>query len=541
MTGNRTSVEHIPGLSATGLMRRFITDPEFATKLYGVHPSDEAAFDQLAAKIASRDYPCVELADILREQNRVWGMSAETEAGITALETGAYCVITGQQAGLFSGPLYTVYKALTAVALARELSTRLEKPVVPVFWIASDDHDLPEIDHAVIPGPDGTPVTVRYAHSSTPGARVSRQVFGDDIAEVLNRVESLLPIDAPHRDWLVDGLHAAYVPGRSWTDAFGMLLSSWLGHTGVVMVSPDDERLKRLMAGVFTDEISDPEVSISAIEGREQTVTAEGYSPQVVRTETGTLLFLDDESGARKRIDLHPDGYALGDRVVSRDELGRIFAERPGEFSANALLRPVTGDVVFPTLAHVMGPGETAYMAQSRGLYERHDVPMPVVVPRARFSVVPRDVSELVESLEISLESAFQPVERLVSLRAEATQSGDVVNDARRDISAAWDRLARQIAEVYPGMNASVMSAHAKTHGLLNHVERKIHQHARRDVRRAEGADIERIAGVLYPQGSPQERVLAPLRFLVEHGPTWIDEILDAIDPFDFDHVVVEG
>ena len=529
-----TSLEHVPALAAGGLMGRYLHDPEFAREFYGAHPGDEDALRARAEMLAARSYPRKELAAILRRQNGAWRLSEETARQIDALEQGAFCAFTGQQTGLFTGPLYTVYKALTTVAWARHVTDLLAHPVVPVFWLAADDHDLEEINHAVLPDANGRPRTLRYAASDdAEGRRVSRRTFGEDILPWLGDALSILG-EGPGRADVLRTIRDAYQPGCSWADACAHLLAGWLGRFGLVLVSPDDPELKQLMAPLFQAEISDPEASRQALAERDAAISAAGYAPQVGRTEHATLLFMDDEAGVRRRIDLAGDGYVWKgrDRPLSRRALRNIFEAEPERFSANALLRPVTADAVFPTLVQVMGPGEVAYMAQARGLYFRHDVLMPLVLPRARFTMIPREIERLLGDESLSLEDAFQPVDRWIGKLASAEkerQFGGALEACRQELDAAYERLDDAVRVALPGVRNAVASARMKTQGLANKLERTLAQEMRRRERTRKDR-LERIGNALYPLGEPQERVYTVAPYLVRYGVGWLDAVLEVID-----------
>jgi len=535
-----TSLEHVPSLAAGGLLGRYLCDPEFARRFYGAHPGDLGDLRRRVQLLGERPYPRGELASILRRQNAAWGMSGETEQQIALLERGAFCVFTGQQTGLFTGPLYTVYKALSTVRWARHLSAVLSVPVVPVFWLAADDHDLGEIDHAVLFDGAGQPQTLRHEMTIDGDLpRISRLRFGQDIGRWLDDALGVLP-EGPGRDEVREALTVAYQPGRSWADAFGCLMARWLGKFGLILVTPDDRRLKRLMAPVFLREIRDPEGSRRAVEERDEKIRRAGYRPQVGITGSGTLLFLDDEAGARRRIDIDGDRFtwAGGDARLSRDEMEELLDEQPERFSAGALLRSVSGDAVFPTVAHVMGPGEIAYMAQARVLYERHDLPMPLVVPRARFTIIPEEIEAIAREEGISLEDAFQPFDRWIGLLASQRterEFGEVINACRRELDAAYGRLEAAVGEGLPGMRNAATSARIKTQALMNKLERKIEQEMRRRERRRE-VSLRRIADALYPTGSPQERVYAILPYIARYGVALFDAVLDTIDVTNPDH-----
>jgi len=448
--------------------------------------------------------------------------------------------MTGQQTGLFGGPLYTAYKALTAVRRARYFSQSLGIPVVPVFWLAADDHDLAEVDHTVLPDRDGRPVTFRYqmpAGGATP--RLSRLVFDQDIAPWSEDVLARLP-DGPGRDEVLAALRDAYAPGCSWAEAFARLVTRWFGRFGLVLVTPDDADLKRLMEPIFAREIADPDSSRRVLDERDRVVEAAGYSPQVARVPGATLLFVDDEAGSRRRLDLAGDGFTWTGREapLPRGDMLGLLERAPERFSANALLRPVSADSVFPTLAHIVGPGEIAYMAQARGLYERHGVAMPILLPRARFTIVSEQIDRLMAEEGLLIEDCFQPLDRLVGALAARAADRDFrafVDGCRSDLDAAYEKLGHAVAEKLPGIGNAVASARMKTQALATRLERKLQRELRR-VERTRAGRLESVVNALYPLDAPQERVLPVLPFLARYGSGFLDSVLDVISAENADH-----
>jgi len=528
-----------------GIAGRYLSDPEFARRFYGAHPADcEGDAPCLVAQaVARRTYPRAEVAAILRRQNERWGLADEAARRIDELaREGTLCVFTGQQAGLLTGPLYTIYKALSAVRQAQRLADALGVPVVPIFWLAGDDHDLAEIDHVVVPDADGRPRTCRYRTASLPGARVARQRFGADIVPWLAETLALIA-DGPGRAEVAAVLSEAYRPGRSWVDACAIALSCWLGRFGLVLVSPDDEDLKRLMAPIFRAEIDDPHVSRRALAERDEAIRAAGYAPQVGHGEAATLVFVDDDAGKRRRVDLVDGGFAWneGREPVLPAAMEWLLEETPERFSASALLRPVTADTVFPTVMHVMGPGEIAYMAQARALYDRHGVPMPLVAPRASFTVVPPEIARLIEEEGASVADAFQPVDRWFGrLAAEEARAryGAELDACRRSVDAAYDRVDAVVGERLPGLRTAVLSARMKTQAIASRLARKLDQEVRRQSQ-PRRERLQRIGDAVYPLDDPQERVYPIVPSIARYGLGWLDALLDAIDPRRTAHVIL--
>jgi uncharacterized protein YllA (UPF0747 family) len=218
-----------------------------------------------------------------------------------------------------------------------------------------------------------------------------------------------------------------------------------------------------------------------------------------------------------------------------------ILSASPERFSPNALLRPVVADSLFPTIVHVMGPAEIAYMAQARGLYQRHSIPMPAVAARARFTLIPADIEELLNSEGYPLHDAFQPIDLWIHGLAEREKQQLIAGEidaCRAQLDATYEALARSVLPILPGTVNAVSSARVKTQGLMNKLERKLDQGIRRNLGTRRPA-LERLGGFLYPGGEPQERVYSVVPFLARYGAQLFPVILDAINPFEPDHLGV--
>ncbi len=536
-------------IAPTGITERYLTDPSFTERFYGAHWSDLRAAHDVANRIQARKYPREEIGAILKRQNTRWDMRPETAKSIDQLVSGALCVITGQQVGLFGGPLYTVYKALAAVSWARELADKLERDIVPVFWLAGDDHDFAEINHVVLPDSDGKPVTWTYDQIANPGARVSHVRLGDDFSAWLRPVIDTLPNGA-YRESVSEALRDAYRPGATWVNAFARFMTRWLGRFGIIFVNPDDDEFKRLMAPVFETEIRDPLESRRLLAERDAEIEAEGYSPQVAHVENGTPLFIDDATGVRRRIDYViadnaevPSGFRWSgqSKAVPPEKLASVFLDSPNRFSANALLRPVTGDVVFPTVMHVMGPGEIAYMAQSRALYVRHGIPMPLVAPRAGFTVVDAHIARLLEREHLSVEESLCSSDCIIGERARTAYSqhhAHTIDQLRQQIDGVFEGTSSELSENLPGLRTAVSSARIKTHGLISKLEQTVIKELRRN-ERSNRDTLRKISDALYPKSAPQERVYAILPWLIRYGDDWLDALLNTMREERTSHVAL--
>jgi bacillithiol biosynthesis cysteine-adding enzyme BshC len=417
-------------------------------------------------------------------------------------------VATGQQVGLFLGPAYTVYKALTAAKLAWDLTAR-GLPAVPVFWMATEDHDYAEVSHCHVYGAARRPVRIESEDASDQRP-VGRIPVGGHPASVLRESFGDLPFAAE-----VAGLaESCYPSGCTFGEGFAALASRLLKSYGVLLLDPLSPALRRLAAPILAEAASRHGDLIGRLIERSRELEARGYHAQV-KVAPGGSLFFSLEGGRRLPA-------AAGK-----------WPSRPEDLSPNALLRPVVQDFMMPTVAVVMGPAEVAYMAQAGVVYDALLGRMPVVVNRASFTLLDGRSARLLERHGLSLgelergEDAVR--ERIAAGLVPAGLSGSLAN-AASETSARLERLKAELAAFDPSLAEAAARSGRKILYQLDNIARKTAGEAlRRDARAAE--DAGRLVRLLYPDRRMQERYYSILPFLAEHGMGLLDGIFEALDP----------
>ncbi|MEL6442930.1 MAG: bacillithiol biosynthesis cysteine-adding enzyme BshC [Bacteroidota bacterium] len=481
------------------------------------------------------------LADILLDQNRRWYTEDGTawdaaRANIEALRDGeTAAVVTGQQLGLFGGPLYTLYKTLTALQLARQMTEETDRRVVPVFWLEGEDHDFAEIRALTVTHRNELQRIV-YDDGAAPHAdrgAVGRLVLTDAVTTALDALEeALLPTE--FREALMAKVRAAYAPGTSVLDAFGRLMVALLGDleapSGLVFIADDDVRLHRLVTPLFRAELEDPAATLDAMAQASDALRAD-FHAQVTPMPVNLFYLTDD---ARTAIDPleGPDGEpdpsgASGFRLRGTEQTftqAELIAEleaHPERFSPNVVLRPLTQDSLLPTAAYVAGPGEVAYFAQYRGIYERFGVPMPVVYPRASATLVEGKIQKVLDRYGLALpdlQGDLHVLHRRLALAAADADLGAAFGDAQRCLHQSINSLKPLIESIDKGL---VSSAEA-TRAALQKEFAKLKDRIERAQKRNEDVildHLEKAAVGLVPGGKLQERSLSALYFLNKYGP----------------------
>jgi bacillithiol biosynthesis cysteine-adding enzyme BshC len=501
----------------------------------------------------------------LAAQNAALPPSTARDAHVAALGRGAAAVVTGQQVGLFLGPLYTIYKAASAVVLARALAAETGTPVVPVFWLQTEDHDLPEIASCGVPGA-ATCEMITAPVEADNRISIAHRVLPAEIAGCLERLEAALG-EGSLAQAHIERLRRHYRAGVPWAAAFAGVLAELFAPEGLVMIDPRDPALAEIAAPIHARALEQAEPIAAAMIARCGELERAGSQVPVHVRPGAPLSFFHPDGALGPRVRLEPVGPAgagntgkaskndafaeVGSgRVHERSALLAALREDPRRFSTSALLRPILQDALLPTVAYVGGPSEVAYFAQLGPLYRAFDRTPPLAVPRARFRITDARTRKLLARLELTPHDAELPEAELLARlrpprderheRLERSGGGDAAEIAGKLLDpffAAHDALAATLGDTGP----QIARALARTRGS---VERAVGKLAGKIERARLYADAERVDAVrrlralLAPDGAPQERRLGLAGLAARLGDRFvIERVLAAIDrcerPFD--------
>jgi len=544
------SAEKVPFSAIPNLSKLFLDyvsmDPS-ALRFYQAPPTMEALLGRSRQMPAARRADRLVMAPLLKAQNKALHCGAATLERIAELEKpNCLAVVTGQQVGLFTGPLYTVYKALTAIRLADELCSRGVR-AVPVFWMDTEDHDLAEVLHVSAPGPDDrlrpmSDLLRLFGEPASSLGPVGTLVLPDGAREGLERYAYAWP-ESGWRSELKEGLARAYAPGHTLREAFGLALTALFGGHGLILFDPMDAEAKKAAHRAFVGAVEGAGAMHSALAERGAELLAAGFHTQVTIREDATLLFMIRD-GERHALGRDESGLSCRGNSLrwGQAELLALAAEDPSRFSPNVLLRPVVQDMLFPTVAYVAGPAEVAYFAQVEVLYRWFDLPMPVIWPRAGFTLLGRSTSALLRNYGLRFDDCLRGSEHLLAKMLENSGHSDALA-AVRDLGAL---LRAELADLRP----KVAAIDYNLGPALDNASRKIQSNVGRLARRclrletsrhaAVDADAARILDVCYPDSTLQERVLGVFPFLARHGPSLLEEIASLIPKGEFVHQIVE-
>ncbi|MFI5113820.1 MAG: bacillithiol biosynthesis cysteine-adding enzyme BshC [Terriglobales bacterium] len=480
------------------------------------------------------------VGDILERQNRAWGASAKTLASIDRLRRGAVVAVTGQQAGLFGGPLFSIFKALTAVKLAEE-ATAAGVECVPVFWLATEDHDLAEVNHVSLLSEAGLPERLVAESRGTEDAPVGTVRLGPEIETVVERAAWLLG-ESEVTAWLRE----AYSPGETMSSAFARLFVRLFGEWGVILLDPADKEFHELAKPLFRAAIERSVELDQALLGRGKALEAAGYHQQVKVTASTTLLF-QIKQGARTAVRRRNSGanggeFMVGEeRIPAAELLSRIDGDAE-KFSANVLLRPVLQDYLLPTLVYTGGAAEVAYFAQAGVVYEKLVGRVTPVLPRFSATLVDSKAKRILDRYGLGLPDLFHGPERLRDVMAQRSLPPDLqarFGEAKAAVEKSVESVRESLARLDPTLTEAAARAAAKMGHQLTRLEARA---ARAELRRNEviTRHADTLSHALFPHKALQEREIAGVSFVARYGAGLLRDLHETIRTDCHDHQVIE-
>jgi len=480
---------------------------------------DLAAGDVEAAMAVPRDADRRRLAAVMRRHARRLGAPDAVFRTIERLEHPASrAVVTGQQTGLMLGPGYTISKAVTAIRLAQRLD-REDGPVVPVFWLASQDHDTEEVDHAYLL--DGEEQLHRIGVSLTAEVAAGRAPVTSAMVRAVTDGMAALRPEPPFLVEATGLLEDAAAGAETYADWFASTLYRLLGEAGLALFDPMQADAAELLRPVLERELSAPEATVAEVNEAGRRLKRLGFSPQLGRGSEATNLFLETEDeDPPRRVLLRHEGrnFRLEGRALTAAEVRARLDADPAALTPAAGLRPVVQDAVLPTAAVVLGPGELRYFAQLRGVYAQHGVAMPLVWPRATATVLEPPAARILDKYDLSVAS-FQAdpggcLERVVLARSG---HGQRFRSASDELEGLMERLLREVAGIDPTLQGTVERGRGYLEATLERLRGKTAEALEREdaiTRR----QFERLRSHLLPLGQPAERVLSPFSSILKLG-----------------------
>jgi len=518
------------------LFADFVSDFPKVQQFYPCDPNSSAW-----RKTPSRRYDAqrrARVSDILERQNRAWGSSQKTIANIARLRAGASAALTGQQVGLFGGPLFSIYKALTALKLAEE-ATQAGVDCVPVFWLATNDHDLAEVNHSTFPAPNSSLQLVTAPSHGVEEAPVGTIHFGEEIGAVVQSALDLVG-DLP----LADVLRNSYRPGETFGSAFARLFAQWFADWGVILLDPCDPEMQAVAAPIYKTAIERAAEIDEALLERGKALERAGYHQQVKVTPSSTLLFTLIQ-GARvaihRRLNGNSTDFLVPDQKLSQQELLEQIASAPQNFTPNVLLRPVVEDFLLPTLCYTGGTAEVAYFAQVAVVYEKLLGHVTPILPRFSATLIEPKLQGLLERYALALPDLFQGEDALrekIAAHILPRELQTAFDGAASSLDRSLAAIRNAIVQLDKTLGEAADNAGSKMQHQLETLRARA---ARAELRQSEiiGRHAQLLSTSLYPNKTLQEREIAAVAYLARHGTELLSELYACLHTDCHDHQVI--
>jgi bacillithiol synthase len=517
----------------TRLFNDFMYDYPKVERFYANYGRSDHPLADHARTVGAQQFDRKRVPDALERINKQAGGSELTFQHIEMLRhNGSVAIVTGQQAGLFTGPLYTIHKALTVIKLASCLR-REGVEAVPVFWVASEDHDYDEVNHTRVVDREGKLNRVQYdASGHKPDEPVGRVELCEGIAQTIDEfIAQLAPSEFTpdiERD-----LRESYAAGFGFAEAFSRLLTRLFRDHGVVLLDPLDEELKQVAAPLYSESIAKSAEIAQALVSSSKDLEQAGYHAQIHVSGDMVPLFIMDDG--RRAALTHQDGrfFVKGsERSFSHEELVELAARCPNCFSPNVTLRPVVQDYLLPTAAYIGGPAEIAYFAQLRSVYRTLNRQEPCVLPRASFTIVEGRHQKTMKKYGLDLPDFFEGLHPAVTKVVEQSldrTAAATFTETEQILNEQFDRLGKAVLKTDATLADPLKRAREKISYQIEHLRtRFIHSSAHRD--ETAYRQVERAFTTLYPDKNLQERELNVYYFLSRYGPSLIEELYDAVE-----------
>ncbi|MEO6236277.1 MAG: bacillithiol biosynthesis cysteine-adding enzyme BshC [Vicinamibacterales bacterium] len=504
--------------------------------LYAGNPAEPAAWAEAVARAQGKKRNRAALVALLQAQQEARNAPPAARAAAAQLaDAASVAVVTGQQAGVFGGPLFTLLKALTALQLARRTARDLSVPAVAVFWVDAEDHDWKEVKSCTVLDSEFQPRTVTLADLEGAGdLPIAQLTLGPAVEQTVDELAAILQ-QTEFTPGVIADIRAAWKPGVGMARAFATWLEALLGPHGLVVYESADRAAKPLVADVFARELSAPGRTAALAAEAGEALAASGHAPQVVPQPDSVSLFR--LNGGRTPIKKQGAQLVIGDSTHSSEELAREATTNPERFSPNVLLRPIVQDTLFPTIAYVAGPSELAYLGQLRGVYAEFGAPMPLMVPRSTATLLDSGAARFLAKYAVPFLDLRTPDESALNKLLQS-QLPASIEQSLRDAVAQTQQAMGRVVDALPSLDPTLQGAARTTLGKMEHELQSLHTkviHAAKKRDETLRRQFVRAQAQAFPHGHPQERTLGVIYFLNKYGPGVVELLLEEL-PVDFGH-----
>ncbi len=526
MTKDSYSFEKLP---FSKLFKTYNKDFSKLQEFYPYNPFDKssvASKAKTATKLISHDEYISALASYHQDLDINQDKQLHKLSG-----NGSLAIVTGQQLGMYGGPVFTIYKTITTILLAKQWEQKLGVPVVPVFWLADEDHDFDEVAWFGVSGNEEFSKVI-YDEVST-GALVSEYTISDSIDSFKSEIKELF-IDTDFSSALWNLYDECFTKGATFASSFAKMMDRMFGKHGLLIAGSNSKGIKTIVAQTFSDSITNHNQIHDALSVQSEQLASE-YHSQVVLGDTN-LFFLDEER-RRVKIERSQNIWTAGDKKWSEDDLVTEISSVPENFSPNVFLRPIIQDQLLPTLGYVAGPGETAYYGQMKTLYPIFGLEMPVIFPRLSGTLLESGIERIMEKLPFELNTYSERIEDLDSKYVTLSESHDIealFNKWKQEIKTTSGHPSEIIRDIDASLDGTVGKTISGFDTALDNLKGKVY----RSIKQQEHTQLQRIRKIkaqLYPGGGLQERMVSFMYFMNKYGINVWDEVLEQFENEDLD------
>jgi bacillithiol biosynthesis cysteine-adding enzyme BshC len=500
-----------------------------------------ASIEDVAVGLDAVSYDREEIVAVLEQQNRTFGTSNETFANIEKLkDKKALCVFTSQQACLFGGPLLIIIKALAVVKAARQYSEQLNRPVVPVFWIAGDDHDFAEVNHTYVLSRQGEPIRISY--ETPPAVKLpTAEIRFSDEAE-LEKAKGDLKAALGNTDFtpeLYDLINSSYMPNSTFVTAFGRLMARLTDQYGLILFSPGDPAIKRLAVPFFTEILNKQNELHNVITKTNRLIEKHKYHLQVQKKDNAAHLFCN--LVGRQPVLCERGGFLIGNRHYTKEELSQFIDKSPDRVSPDVMLRPVLQSYLFPVLTQKSGPSEIAYLAQINPIFALFGLAGPYYMARPSVTFLEKRFEKLMAEYEIAFEELTGDIEQVINRVLTGSFPKNLESKFKwlqHDVEHRFGEFIEESLAFDPALRQFGIQMYNKIDFTLKQFEGKVFASHKRKSK--ETCDrLYRLQHALYPNRALQERILNVTYFLSRYGFGFVSFMYDQIDSEQMAHQIV--
>ncbi|MDV6376806.1 bacillithiol biosynthesis cysteine-adding enzyme BshC [Sporosarcina sp. GW1-11] len=523
------------------LMEAYTRDSLFFHKFFDYEVTT-AGYENRAKELAMRSFQREELASVIEQYMQPFEISKLATQHIKELSSDALVVIGGQQAGVLTGPLYSVHKAISVILLARQQRERLGKPVVPVFWIAGEDHDINEINHTYT-AKQGKAIKQQFKQPTILKTMASDTIYDQkEMAAYIRKIfKSYGETSYTHK--LLHGVLQSVEEQQTYTGFFTSLINKLFAEYGLLLIDAAYQPLRQLESAYFSQMIENAPAMATSIYATEQQLHSMGYGKPIESEKTDANLFYVHDTG---RVLLKRSGGMFVNKQAglsfAEQEMHKIAAERPWHLSNNVATRPLMQDLVFPVLAFVGGPGEIAYWSLLRQAFHTLGINMPVIVPRLSITLVTRQAQEALKRTELTVNQVLEHQLPWVQEKWLNEQRDErfhqMLMETKQQLEVQYEKIQKHLESTDPGM-LPMLDKNLQFHtSQFDYLEKKKEQSILLK-HQVQNNRYNTLNEQLLPDGSLQERLYSPYFFINQFGEGFIDELLKQPYRFDGSHQLV--